>query len=76
MNRISPCELRLLNDLQYMRNFRMSSRNCITLLSDIVKREREIDFCMIASIKSLEGIYKNQNFDVKIDKLLVSIELQ
>ena len=64
MSRISPCELRLQHDLQDMKKFRMSSRNCETLLSDIVKSEDPASFRMRASIKSLEGQYKNQTFEV------------
>ncbi len=64
MTRISPCELRLQHDLQDMKKFRMSSRKCVTLLSDIVKTHYPITFTMRASIKSLEGQYKNQTFEV------------
>lgn len=64
MTRISPCELRLQHDLQDMKKFRMSSRKCITLLSDIVKTQDPITFTMRASIKSLEGQYQNQAFEV------------
>jgi hypothetical protein len=64
MTRISPCELRLQHDLQDMKKFRMSSRKCLTLLSDIVKTQDPITFTMRASIKSLEGQYKNQAFEV------------
>lgn len=67
MNRKYSSELRLINDLEDMRKYRMSSRNCITQLSDIIKRENPLDFRMKACIKSLEGIYKDKTFEVKFD---------